>query len=674
MTHLLHASRPVRLPLLALGFALLLTLTLGASSAFAQADVVKFANGEGGLPTATLSQFAGFGSSAAPLGDFNGDGVPDLVVGAPNDEFQPFDSRGAVYVLFLNGASSGQPGTINSFFKIGEGSGGLPSGTLSQGDSFGSGVAAPGDLDGDGLPDLLVGADEDDTGANFAGAVYALFLQANGQVKPGPGNVQKIANGVGGLPVGTLIGGDVFGRSITPVGDLDGDGVTDIAVGAPFDDTGEPPTSPGGFNAGSVYILFLNGPTSGQPATVKGSVKIANGLGGLPAATLDRNYRFGNGLAGIGDLDGDTVPDLVVGAPGDDAPLPGGLGALYVLFLNGPMSSQPGTVKGFVKIFDGQVGVPSGAVGTGDFGTDVASLGDIDGDGGADVLVGAPVDALDPFTPGGAVFTVFLNGSSSSQPGTVKDGQRIGDGDGGLPSGTLGPSTNFGGGVAFVGDVNSDGATYVLAGAPEESVGAFDSGSAYLLRLNADGAIPVELVGLTAHVQENDVVLRWQTASETNNAGFFIEQQEEGGPWRDRGFVDGAGTTAKAQTYSFRILDVRYGRHAFRLRQIDLDGTETLSPVAMVEVGLTEPFAVAAYPNPFAETATLEVTVRQTQRVRVAVYDLLGRRVATLHNGTLHADRTKTLSWNGRGQASAMYIVRVQGETFHATERLSLLR
>lgn len=84
-------------------------------------------------------------------------------------------------------------------------------GTLSQGDKFGSGVAAPGDLDGDGLPDLLVDADEDDTGASFAGAIYALFLQANGEVKSGPGNVQKLANGIGGLPEGTVMGGDVFG-------------------------------------------------------------------------------------------------------------------------------------------------------------------------------------------------------------------------------------------------------------------------------------------------------------------------------------------------------------------------------------------------------------------------------------------------------------------------------
>jgi hypothetical protein len=205
-------------------------------------------------------------------------------------------------------------------------------------------------------------------------------------------------------------------------------------------------------------------------------------------------------------------------------------------------------------------------------------------------------------------------------------------------------------------------------------VGVFGSGSAYLLRLNAGGTIPVELVDFKARAEANNVVLQWQTASETNNAGFTVEQQETGGPWRDRGFVAGAGTTAELQTYDFRITDVAYGRHAFRLRQIDVDGTETLSSVTSVVVGLAEPFAIAAYPNPFSETATLEVTVRETQRVRVAVYDLLGRRVVTLHDGVLHADRTKMLPWNGRGQASGMYIVRVEGETFRTTRRLSLVR
>lgn len=129
-----------------------------------------------------------------------------------------------------------------------------------------------------------------------------------------------------------------------------------------------------------------------------------------------------------------------------------------------------------------------------------------------------------------------------------------------------------------------------------------------------------------------------------------------------------------AQSYVFRIRDVRYGRHAFRLRQIDVDGTQTLSPVTTVEVGLAEPFALSAYPNPFSDTATLTVTMGQTQHVRVEVYDVLGRRVATLHDGMVRAAQTRTLSWSGREQASAMYIVCVEGETFQATERLSLVR
>ena len=105
-------------------------------------------------------------------------------------------------------------------------------------------MASLGDLDGDGVTDLAVGANYDDTGGTSRGAVHVLFLNANGTVK----SSQKIASGTGGGP--TLANDDRFGSSVASLGDLDGDGVTDLAVGANFDDTG-------GTNRGAVHVLFL---------------------------------------------------------------------------------------------------------------------------------------------------------------------------------------------------------------------------------------------------------------------------------------------------------------------------------------------------------------------------------------------------------------------------------
>ncbi len=130
---------------------------------------------------------------------------------------------------------------------------------------------------------------------------------------------------------------DHFGRSVTNLGDLDGDGTNDLAVGAFGDDDG-------GTGRGAVWILFLN--TDG---TVKSHQKISDTQGGF-TGTLNNEDIFGETVGNMGDLDGDGITDLVVGAAGDDD---GGsdIGALWVLFLN-----TDGTVKSHQKISDTQGG------------------------------------------------------------------------------------------------------------------------------------------------------------------------------------------------------------------------------------------------------------------------------------------------------------------------------
>jgi FlaG/FlaF family flagellin (archaellin) len=193
-------------------------------------------------------------------------------------------------------------------------------------------------------------------------------------------------------------------------------------------------------------------------------------------------------------------------------------------------------------------------------------------------------------------------------------------------------------------------------------------------RTAAGAPLPVELVRFAAQADGRAVALTWRTATETNNAGFAVEQQTEGGAWRELGFVEGAGTTTEAQRYRFRAANVSYGDHAFRLRQIDLDGTEAFSGVREVTVGLAGPYAVAAYPNPVRSRATVGVAVREAQRVTVEVYDVLGRRVTVLHDGPLVAGGTERLALSAQGLASGVYLVRVTGETFAATRRLTVVR
>ncbi|MCH8251540.1 MAG: IPTL-CTERM sorting domain-containing protein [Planctomycetes bacterium] len=152
--------------------------------------------------------------------------------------------------------------------------------------------------------------------------MWILFLNTDGTVK----SHQKISDTEGGF-TGILDNIDRFGISVASLGDLDGDGASDLAVGAVRDDDG-------GFERGAVWVLFLN-----SDGTVKSHQKISDTEGGF-TGTLDNGDCFGFSVASLGDLDGDGVTDLAVGAIADDD---GGFdrGAVWVLFLDGVAQPIP---------------------------------------------------------------------------------------------------------------------------------------------------------------------------------------------------------------------------------------------------------------------------------------------------------------------------------------------
>ncbi len=165
--------------------------------------------------------------------------------------------------------------------------------------------AAPlGDLDGDGRPEIAVGAYFYGYGDGHAGpgpgAVFVLSLYPNGTVK----SHELITNGSGGF-TGVLGNFVDFGRSVANLGDLDNDGVADLAVGSDADDDG-------GENRGAVWVLFLN-----SDGTVKGHQKISDTAGGFTGVLENLDY-FGLSVAGLGDFNADGKTELAVGATGDD--------------------------------------------------------------------------------------------------------------------------------------------------------------------------------------------------------------------------------------------------------------------------------------------------------------------------------------------------------------------
>jgi len=396
-------------------------------------------------------------------------------------------------------------GTVGSTAEISDTSGQLsgpanPGGILSSLDGFGTSVAAIGDVDFNGVEDLAVGAPGDDDGAgiNNAGAVYILFMETDGTlVDAAP--FTKISDVSGQLsgpanPGGILGDGDAFGTSVAKMGDLDGNVVRDLAVGTPGDDDGA-------ISAGAVYILFLDfdgtldnttpfkkiSDTSGQ---LSGPANPGGILSGSPP-------RFGTSVASIGDIDGDSVPDLAVGAPFDPAGQFGAAGAVYILFMD-PDETLDDTTP-FTKISDTS-GQLSGPANPGNlmqvfdqFGASVLGIGDFNADNIFDIAVGAPGDddggteATGVEMEGddlGAFYILFMDSD-----GTVDDTtpfQKISDTAGGFsgpanPGGILAAGDIFGSAIGGFSDLDNDGVDDLTVGVPRADDGGNTRGEVYVL-------------------------------------------------------------------------------------------------------------------------------------------------------------------------------------------------
>ncbi len=206
-----------------------------------------------------------------------------------------------------------------------------------------------------------------------------------------------------------------------------------------------------------------------------------------------------------------------------------------------------------------------------------------------------------------------------------------------------------------------------------------ESNSGYqLVPVRASTALPVTLTVFTAVRNGSSTVLTWRTASETNNAGFRVQYERAAG-WEALGFVPSKasdGSTSRTQSYRF-VVDRRLGpgTHRFRLEQVDLDRSTTLSDTVQVEIGMEGALHLSApAPNPAAERATLSFAVQEGTKAEVTMYDVLGQRVRTLYEGRPPGEEGRRLTVETRDLPSGVYVVRLRAGGRTQTRRLTVVQ
>lgn len=403
------------------------------------------------LPDVVLTGESGadwFGTSVAGVGDLNGDGFADIVVGASSNDAGGADA-GRAYIFFGGSKMDSSPDLVLT--------------GASAGDNFGKSVASAGDVNGDGYYDVIIGAHANDAKGSNAGRAFIYF--GGSQMDTAP---DVVLDG--------SVAGDHFGFCVASAGDVNGDGFDDVIVGKNRSDIGR------------VYVYF--------GGVTMDSTPDADWVCPSPGDN------FGKSVASAGDVNGDGYSDIIVGAP---------------------LNPATGTFAGRADIYYGGVhmhAIPdvvlTGELQGDNFGRVVASVGDVNGDGYADVVVGA-YGHDGGGTDAGRAYIYWGGLSMDNIPDAVLSGQ--------------GADDYFGFSAASAGDVNGDGYPEILLSAYGNDEAGVDAGRVYLYT-NTYAGVDIPDLAFTGTGPGRRMGYRVASAGDINGDGFgdFLVTESPLGP------------------------------------------------------------------------------------------------------------------------------------------------
>ncbi|GGC12629.1 FG-GAP-like repeat-containing protein [Dyadobacter sediminis] len=539
---------------------------------------------------------ASFGSSVAGAGDVNGDGYSDIIAAAPGFDNSP-DNEGAAFVY--HGSSSGIKTTFTTVLKSD-----LPNSFTDLS------VAPAGDVNGDAFGDVIVGARNYNEGAAF------VYHGSKAGINP-EFNVSLPSDQVGAA----------MGSSVSGAGDVNGDGFSDVVVGAINHNAGQ----------GAAFVFH-------------GS---SDGINSTSAATLENSQAgslMGSSVAGAGDVNGDGYSDVIIGSLWYDKGQ-SNEGAAFVF--HGSPDGVSTAYSALLESNQADANIFS-----------VAGTGDVNGDGYSEVITGSKFyDNTNDQADAGAVFVYPGNNGGSNLKNNVRlynsdlatninksqiqehdfgvglfAKSFLGRGKGklvwetrkegeGFSESPITNSTQFtdkqgafislgrtGAELKNVVNKNSNATkirvrvkydpVLALTGqvyGPWKYVSAYTSGSSY----NASTPLPVELISFTADTLERSVELHWTTASEVNSKSFEIERCKNAHDWTQTGSVPANVNTKSISFYSFTDRSVLSGKYYYRLKMIDQDGTYTYGRIQTVNLQSAE-ILVTLYPNPVSDKVHIE--------------------------------------------------------------------